>query len=73
MSQLQKLLDERWPLNTAMSDADQDHIIYARKLFEAGYNAAKEEAKQGIVNDDDLRAFHARMQENVAPLSGPLK
>ena len=43
MSKLQELLDERWPLDTTMSECDQDHMIYARKLFEAGYNAAMEE------------------------------
>jgi hypothetical protein len=73
MDNLQKLLDERWPMHETGHQDSFWKKSALRDAFTQGYNAAKEEAKQGCVNDDDLRAFHARMQENVAPLSGPLK
>jgi hypothetical protein len=65
MSNLERLLDERYP------ETEISHI--QRQAFIEGYNAAKEEAKAGQVSDHDLRLFRARMQENIAPFSGPLK
>jgi len=65
MNKLQQLLNEKYPDVTEIS-----HI--QRQAFTEGYNAAKDEAKQAIVTDDDLRIFHARMQENITPTANPI-
>jgi len=73
MSKLQQLLDKKWPLNGVHSDTDKSTLEMFRRIFTEGYNAAKEEAKAGLVSDEDLRLFHARMQENILSPNGPLK
>lgn len=40
MSQLQKLLDEKWPLHGDLSDIDRWSIEMYRRIFTEGYNAA---------------------------------
>ena len=52
MSQLQKLLDEKWPLSTADSVKDKNTMILYRNLFTEGYNAAIEAAKNAIPSED---------------------
>lgn len=39
MNNLQKLLDERWPLNEAESEEARNQYLFARKVFEEGWVA----------------------------------
>lgn len=43
MSQLQKLLDERWPLNADLSDTDRSTMEMFRRIFTEGWNVALDE------------------------------
>ena len=73
MSRLEQLLDDKWPIEQDETPTALTIKRINRTAFTEGYNAAKEEAKAGEVSEEDLRAFHARMQENIAPTNAPLK
>ena len=53
MSQLQKLLDEKWRLDGDLSDTDRSTLEMFRRIFTEGYNAAMEAAKDAIPHKDD--------------------
>jgi hypothetical protein len=76
MSKLQQLLDERWPVNEAENEENRKLYELLRLVFTQGYETglliAAQERQTGQVSDEDLRAFHARMQENVLPTNKPL-
>lgn len=46
MDNLQRLLDEKWPMKEYISDSDHDTMAMFRKIFTEGYNAGYAELQE---------------------------
>lgn len=64
MSQLQKLLDEKWPKLPDDSRADHERKEVFRRTFTEGYNAAIQEMREGAQKKIDLVNNRNKPQTN---------